>query len=402
LGRWLCLLGVGVCLSACLGPVPSSRESPVAPRPFDSGLGGNSHSLVRLSPAEIPSLIDDSSIPELVVAVQQSVGYYRSLPSDRFFYLGPDVYTADEMAASLEHFLFVMEGEKGDRREALARDFHVYASVGSDHQGTVVYSAYYEHSLQASLKKTKRFRFPLYGRPPDLEEERFPNGDRRVFRKSNLGRTPYYTRKDIDSDFVLAGRDLEIAWADDPVEIFFLQVQGSGWLLLPDGSRVRVRYAGNNGHPYQSVGGAMIEQGILPRKKFSRKAMVDYLASHPDERQKILNKNSRYIFFKIDQGSLKDKAVGSLNLPLTPGRSVALDPQVFPPGALAWMSTSGRNNVQRFVLSQDEGGAIKGPGRVDYFVGSGAEAEAYAVGLWEKGRLFFLAKKRGGTAGGGR
>jgi membrane-bound lytic murein transglycosylase A len=395
-------VGVSLTLAGCLGPLPTSRNIPVSSQPEALVVRGDAGALIRLPSTDFPTLYDDGSFPDLSESIQQSVKYYRSLPSGHSFIFGPDVYSAEEMADSLDFFLYVMKGDVSTRTEALKRDFHVYASVGSDGKGTVVYSAYYEHSLKASLEKTERFRYPLYGRPPDMEEERGATGERRVFRKAGVGRTPYYTRAEIDGGQVLAGRGLEIAWADDPVEILFLQVQGSGWLLLPDGSRLRVRYAGNNGHPYTSVGGYMIEQGIVPRKEFSRKSMVAYLASHPDERQGILNKNSRYIFFHIDRGSLKEKAVGSLNLPLTPGRSVATDPKVFPPGALAWMSTSGRNNVQRFVLSQDEGGAIKGPARVDYFVGSGEEAETYAVGLWEKGRLFFLVKKRGGTTDGGR
>jgi membrane-bound lytic murein transglycosylase A len=399
---WVGWVGGCLTLAGCLGPLPTARNTSVSSQSGDTVVRGDAGALIRLSPSEFPTLYDDGSLQDLAESIQQSATYYRSLPSGHSFPFGPDVYTAEEMADSLDYFLYLMRGDVSTRTEALKRDFHVYASVGSDGNGTVVYSAYYEHSLKASLVKTKRFRYPLYGRPADLEEERLANGERRVFRKVGMGRSLYYTRAEIDGGQVLAGRGLEIAWADDPVEIFFLQVQGSGWLLLPDGSRLRVRYAGNNGHPYASVGGYMIEQGIVPRKEFSRKSMVAYLASHPDKRQGILNINSRYIFFQIDRGSLKEKTVGSLNLPLTPGRSVATDPQVFPPGALAWMSTSGRKNVQRFVLSQDEGGAIKGPARVDYFVGSGEEAETYAVGLWEKGRLFFLVKKRGGITDGGR
>ncbi|MBK8575064.1 MAG: MltA domain-containing protein [Elusimicrobia bacterium] len=303
------------------------------------------------------------------------------------------------MAESLESFRELLGSGRADINDVLRREYAVYSSVGSDGQGTVVFSSYYEHSLRASLVKTGSFRFPLYARPPDLEEISV-GGERKVTRRGSDGRRPYFTRKEIDSGRVLQGQGLEIAWAEDPVEIFFLQVQGSGWLLLPNGDQVRVRYAANNGHPYHSVGGAMIERGIIPKEKFSRKAMVDYLASHPDERQNILNVNPRYVFFKIDRGPTKDRAFGSLNLPLTPGRSVALDPKVFPPGALAWMETVGKYRVKRFVLNQDEGGAIKGPARMDYFAGSGDEAERYAVGFWEKGRLYFLVKKRGGRSEG--
>lgn len=289
----------------------------------------------------------------------------------------------------MDYFKAVLRSGRSDIQQILQRDFQIYSSVGSDRLGNVLFSSYYEHSLRASLVKTSRFRYPLYGRPPDLEER-----ERKIFRRGT--RSPYFSRKEIDTDQALRGRNLEIAWADDPVEIFFLQVQGSGWLLLPDGDRVRIRYAANNGHPFRSLGGALIDKGLIPRDTFSRKALVDYLASHPDQRQKLLNENPRYVFFKLDGGPTQEWAYGSLNVPLTAGRSVALDPAVFVPGALAWMETTGKYRVRRYVLNQDEGGAIKGPGRVDFFAGSGPEAEKYAVGFWEKGRLYFLVKRRGG------
>jgi membrane-bound lytic murein transglycosylase A len=378
--------------SSCRGPLPRAGKG-VSPSPEV----GTTGALVRVDLSETPNFMDDGDRAGVLEAAEKSAGYYRSLPVGRQFILGGDTYSAGEMAESVESFRQLMASGRADITDVLRREYAVYSSVGSDGQGTVVFSSYYEHSLRASLVKTGSFRFPLYGRPPDLEEISV-EGERRVSRRGSDGRRAYYTRKEIDSGLVLRGQGVEIAWAEDPVEIFFLQVQGSGWLLLPNGERVRVRYAANNGHPYRSVGGAMIARGIISKEKFSRKAMVDYLASHPDERQDILNLNPRYVFFKIDRGPTKERAYGSLNLPLTPGRSVALDPRVFPPGALVWMETAGKYRVKRFVFSQDEGGAIKGPARVDFFAGSGPESERYAVGFWETGRLYFLVKKRGGTS----
>lgn len=385
--RILTLVVMGLGMTGCRGPIPRSTRQGMPP--FEKGGEGP---LVRLDWSQVPSFSDDSAVADLSVAVQKSLGYFRSLPSAQRISLGPDVYTASEMADSLDFFLTLLDPAREDRWEILKRDFNVYASVGSDTDRTVVFSSYYEHSLRASLNKTEKYRFPLYARPPDLEE--VSEGKSKKMVRRGGGQRPYFTRQQIDGDLALQGQGLEIAWADDPVEIFFLQVQGSGWLLLPNGERLRVRYAGNNGHPYQSVGGSMIQRGIIPKEKFSRKAMVNYLASHPRERQSILNVNPRYIFFKIDRGPTSPWAYGSLGVPLTPGRSVALDPALFPPGALAWMETQGRSKVRRFVVNQDEGGAIKGPARVDFFAGSGDEAQKFAIGFWEKGRLYFLAKKK--------
>jgi membrane-bound lytic murein transglycosylase A len=332
----------------------------------------------------MPDFVDDGDRAGLINAAKQSAAYYRALPSGRKITVGGDTSSAREMAESLDYFGNLMASGRENIKEILSRDFRVYSSVGSDGQGAVVFSSYYEHSLQASLHRTSRYQYPLYGRPADLAEIT-ENGERK---------RPYYTREEIDSGNVLGGKGLEIAWADNPVDIFFLQVQGSGWLLLPNGEKLRVRYAGNNGHPFKSVGGYMIGKGLIPKEKFSRKAMVDYLANHPNDRQKILNANPRYVFFKIDKGPTSPWAYGSLNVPLTPGRSVAMDPALFPPGALAWMESQGKSKVRRFILNQDEGGAIKGPARVDYFAGSGEEAEKFAVGFWEKGRLYFIVKKK--------
>lgn len=370
--------------SACRGPLPRGGGRVGHPPPVE-----RAGALVRVNPSQMPDFVDDGDRAGLINAAKQSADYYRALPSDRKIVLGPDTYSAREMAGSLDYFRHLIESGRGNIRDVVQRDFRVYSSVGSDGQGTMVFSSYYEHSLQASLHRTSRFQYPLYGRPADLEEIT-ENGERKVVRRGR----PYYTREEIDSGNVLGGQALEIAWADNPVDIFFLQVQGSGWLLLPNGERLRIRYAGNNGHPFKSVGGYMMSRGILPKEKFSRQAMVDYLASHPDERQTILNANPRYVFFKIDKGPTSPWAYGSLNVPLTPGRSVAMDPAVFPPGALAWMESHGKSKVRRFVLNQDEGGAIKGPARVDYFAGSGEEAEKFAVGFWENGRLYFIVKKQ--------
>jgi membrane-bound lytic murein transglycosylase A len=378
------LVLICVFCSACRGPLPRGGGRVGRPAPVENG-----RSLVLVNSARLPDFVDDGDRAGLITAAKQSADYFRALPSGRKIAVGGDTYSAREMAESLDYFRNVIASGRGNLKEILQRDFKVYASVGSDGQGTVVFSSYYEHSLQASLQRTSRYQYPLYGRPADLEEIT-ENGERKVVRRGR----PYFTREEIDSGKVLGGQGLEIAWADNPVDIFFLQVQGSGWLLLPNGERLRIRYAGNNGHPFKSVGGYMMSRGILPKEKFSRQAMVDYLASHPDERQTILNANPRYVFFKIDKGPTSPWAYGSLNVPLTPGRSVAMDPAVFPPGALAWMESQGKSKVRRFVLNQDEGGAIKGPARVDYFAGSGDDAEKFAIGFWEKGRLYFLVKTK--------
>lgn len=365
----------------CLGPV--ARQSPVPPGPPAVPPPVVSGAMERLDPAAYPVFEDDMALKGLAAALRQSLRYYEGQPPNRVYVFGPDRYNAAELADSTRHAIALVDKNPPDLAARWRQDFLVYRSVGMDKDRTVVHSSYYEHDLRGALKRGGRYKFPIYGRPADLER-----------------RKPYYSRKQIDSDKVLAGRKLEIAYADDPVEIFFLQVQGSGWLRLSDGRRLRLRYAGNNGLPYKSVGGHMIESGLISREKFSRETMVNYLAAHPQTRQKILNHNPRYVFFQFDHGPNKEFAYGSLNVPLTPYRSVALDHGLFPAGALGWLEVDTKNAGRRFIVNQDEGGAIKGPARLDYFVGGGPEAEKFAIQFWEKGRVYFLVRKRGGTEDG--
>jgi membrane-bound lytic murein transglycosylase A len=375
--------------AGCLGPVARRGAAP-APAPRPAAVGG----LIRLDGAAGPALTDDAARPDLVRALRASVDFYVRQPADRKFFFGSDSHTAADLADAYGRLADALADGGVDLPERVRRDFVVYMSAGTDADRTVVFSSYYEHELAASLKRTDRYRYPLYARPADLEERVAANGVKSVVRRTAGAGRPYYTREEIDSKGVLRGRGLEIAWADDPVHVFFLQVQGSGWLRLPDGKRLRVRYAGNNGHPYKSVGGHLIATGVLPGEKFSRRTMVAFLEKSP-RRQHYLNVNPRYVFFQIDRGVNREKVFGSINAPLTGGRSVATDFSLFPAGALGWMETTEDIPVARYILNQDEGGAIKGPGRVDFFAGGGPDAEKFAVSFWEKGRLYFLAPRRG-------
>lgn len=390
-----------VAASGCLGPVRRSPSSAPAVAPAVSAPAGGA-GLMRLSADRTPEFLDDLDREDLGIAVRAGLRYFEKQPPERRYYFGADAYTAVEMADGLRLIDGWLASDPADFGRRVREAFWVYQSTGAAPDGAIVFSAYYEHDLDASLTRTSSHTVPIYGRPSDLEEAVSAGGDKTVGRRVGGALRPYWSREDIDSRGRLSGRGLEIAWAADPLDVFFLQIQGSGWLRLPDGERLRIRYAGNNGHPYRSVGGTMIERGLIPRESFSRQAMKDYLRTHADTRQSLLNVNPRYVFFQIDRSDLKDAAFGSLNVPLTPRRSIATDPAVYPPGALAWMETDTKNKTARFVLNQDEGGAIKGLGRVDYFVGGGPAAETYAVGFWEKGRIYFLAKRRGGTERGSR
>lgn len=360
--------------------------------------------------------MDDASTESLKAAVLESARYYERLSPDTRFSVGADTYSARELADSM-NYLSGLIGEP-DWTARLRDDFAVYQSTGKDEARTVVYSAYYEPTLSARLAPDAVYRYPIYGRPEDLVDadlglfEPSLQGMRIAGRVQGRQLVPYYTRQDIDALGALKDTGRAIAWAKDPMDIFFLQVEGSGWLDLGGGSRRRIRFDGHNGRKYVSVGLYLIESGRIPRERFNRDAMVRYMRENPAARQQILNVNPRYVFFRLDDSSAAVHAFGNIGAALTPGRSIATDPRLFPKGALAWIDvgSEGRGGggtasppilrpsvppIRRFVLNQDEGGAIKGPARVDFFVGGGDAQEKMAFSLWHPGRLYFLVKKKG-------
>jgi membrane-bound lytic murein transglycosylase A len=355
---------------------------------------------LRLETPEIPAFQDDMDTASLKSAALQSLAYYQSVPDTQLFVLGQDTYTAHEMADSMAFLSTLLDGPTnyGDLFSVLRSSFTWYQSVGTDPNKTVVFSSYYEPTIAVRRAKSKPYQFPLYARPADLIDvdlslfDPLYQGMHVAGRREGNALVPYLTRADIDSRKLLAQEGLELAWSKDPLDILDLQIEGSGWLDFGDGNPQRIRYDGNNGRKYRSVGQYVISTGRIPAKKFSRTAFLHYMASHPKQRQTLLNVNERYIFFRIDTSTAAPFAYGDISVPLTPGRSIALDPKLFPKGVLAWINVA--SGPRRFMLNQDEGSAIQGPGRVDVFAGHGPEAKQFATHFWNQGQLYFLVKKR--------
>ena len=211
---------------------------------------------------------------------------------------------------------------------------------------------------------------------------------------------PYYTRREIREQEVLADRGLEIAWVEDRVDLFFVEVQGSGAIRFPDGSELGIGVGASNGRPYRSIGRFLIDEGLVPAEEMSMQAIRRYLAAYPEEVPRVLNHNESFIFFRTRD----TPPIGSLGQPVTPVRSIATDYRIFPRGALTFIDTrrptvdsDGRvvdgEPLRRFMLNQDTGGAIRGPGRVDVFWGRGDDAAETAGRMQQTGRLFFLVPR---------
>jgi membrane-bound lytic murein transglycosylase A len=274
-------------------------------------------------------------------------------------------------------------------------------SSADPRQAEVLFTGYYQPEIDGSLVQTEVYRYPIYGYPADLvTAEAGENGGKAVGRIDQEKFVPYYSRQEIDQLGLLQGRGLEIAWVKDPIELFFLHIQGSGLLRLPDGSTLGVGYAGQNGWPYRSIGRLLIDNGKLTREEMSMQRLRRYLNDNPNEQNEIFAYNESYVFFRV----VPNGPLGSLGVPVTPQRTIATDSRLFAKGALALIQTelpiigsigelSGWRPVTRFVLNQDTGGAIRGPQRADYYFGSGDQAGAFAGYMNRPGKLFFLQLK---------
>ena len=283
-------------------------------------------------------------------------------------------------------------------REFFESHFEVRPVYAEDGESQGLITGYYEPLLKGSWQRSEVFRYPLYGVPKDLLivdlGEIYPElKSMRLRGKLDGNRVvPYYDRAQLnDNEDLLQGT--EILWVDSLVDVFFLHIQGSGRVQLTDGSTAAVGYAEQNGHPYQSIGKVLIEMGELERDQVTLFTIKDWLKSNPNRLNEVLSRNPSYIFFELRDGQA-DGPLGSLNVALTPRRSIAVDRSVIPLGAPVWLQTTlpdeQQSPLNTLMLAQDTGGAIKGHVRADVFWGRGDEAEKLAGLMKQQGKLFVL------------
>lgn len=278
--------------------------------------------------------------------------------------------------------------------------FTPYQVLGAEDRDSGLVTGYYEPLLNGSRTRTPRYRYPLYAPPDDLLTidlgSVYPELKNMRLRGRLAGKkvVPYYSRAEIgDNPAALKGK--ELFWVDDPVELFFLEVQGSGRLRLPDGSLARVGYADQNGYPYRSIGKRLVETGELTLDKASMQGIKEWAKKNPGKLNDLLDYNASVVFFRELPGG-EDGPPGALGQPLTPGRSIAVDPRSIPLGAPVFLATTWPNTTQplnRLVLAQDTGGAIRGNVRADFFWGFGDEAGKLAGAMKQKGRMWLLLPK---------
>lgn len=237
-----------------------------------------------------------------------------------------------------------------------------------------LFTGYFEPELDGSRTKSDRFRFPLYKMPREAKQQ-----------------STWLSRREIETSGVLNGRGLEIAWVDDSVELFFLQIQGSGRVRLQDGSYLRVGYRGSNGHNYRSIGVELVRRGIYNSHQVSAQVIKNWVRRNPVDGAELLRHNDSYVFFReVSKVPAHRGPLGAMNRSVTDMRSVAVDPKFTPLGAPVWLEKDGKNPLRRLMMAQDTGSAIKGAQRADIFFGTGDEAGKAAGRLKDTGRMIVL------------
>ncbi|MGK7942783.1 MAG: murein transglycosylase A [Crocosphaera sp.] len=298
--------------------------------------------------------------------------------------------TRDRVRRSLIRFQQLLKTAKTPEalQTAIEKEFILYQSVGHDNQGTVHFTGYFEPVYTASRQRTSEYRYPLYFEPKDFESWENPHPTRLELEgKDGLGHNS-----------IIRGN--ELIWMRDRLEAYLVHVQGSARLKLTNGQTITVGYDSSTDYPYVSIGKEVVKDGIFSLDQLTLPRLMDYLNKNPEQLSNYLPRNNRFIFFRETNGAPPQ---GNLSVPVTAERSIATDKSIMPPGALAliktpipYISKTGEMEtklVSRYVLDQDTGSAIKGPGRVDIFMGTGKEAGDRAGLISNTGQLYYLLLK---------
>jgi membrane-bound lytic murein transglycosylase A len=328
----------------------------------------------------------------LLAAIDHSLRYLQTKQAAEAYRKNPvSGVSRSRVQRSLKRFrqLLVTLPSGTALQTAVKREFTFYQSKGNDDQGTVAFTGYFEPIHTASRFPTQEFRYPIY---------RLPSG-------FSSWKTPHPTRLQLEGEDGLQFRrsklrGLELAWLRDRLEAYLIQVQGSARLQLTDGTTMSIGYADHTSYPYTSIGKELVKTGKIRQQDLTLPTLIQYFTKNPMDLNEYLPRNQRFVFFEETGGGA---ATGSLGVPVTPERSIATDKSIFPPGALALIQTQipyinklgqlEQNLVTRYVLDQDTGGAIKGAGRVDIFMGTGRAAGDRAGLINSTGKLYYLLLK---------
>jgi membrane-bound lytic murein transglycosylase A len=378
-GRFLaaCLLAA-LALASCAPKPPPPDRLTLAPARFE----------------QLPGWSEDAQ-GEAIVALRRSCDAFAKLADDSP--IGPAGLAgrAADWRVPCTAASQIDPADTAAARRFFETEFVPFALANND-QKTGLFTGYYEAELHGSRQREGRFTTPVLKRPPDLvmvDLGQFRpawRGERIAGRVESGQLKPYATRADIERG-VLTQRKLELLWVDDPVDAFFLQIQGSGRVILTDGSVVQLGYDGQNGQAYVPIGRLLADRGLLPRDEVSMQSIRAWLAAHPDEAASLMNENPSYVFFRELRGA---GPLGAQGIVLTPGRSLAVDRSFLPLGVPLWLDAADPaepgGRLRRLLVAQDTGGAIRGPVRGDVFWGYGKPAAERAGMMKDRGSYYLL------------
>ena len=377
------LLALALLAAAC-GPSPETQQVPGEPAP-------------QLRPWSFDQLPgwDEDRHGEALTAFRRSCAAFDRAPADKAVAPANVGGRVADWLEACRAAAGIASNKDQAARQFFEDRFRPYAvSDGGRDEG--LFTGYFEPELHGNWRKDADYRWPLYGRPGDLvsvDLGRFRDslkGQRVAGRLRGNRLVPFESRADIEQG-ALDGKDLELLWVDDPIDAFFLHIQGSGRVRMADGDVVRVGYAATNGHPYLAIGRELIARGVMRREDVSMQSIGAWLRANPEAASDVMWRNRSFVFFRLLTG---DGPVGAQGVPLTPGRSLAVDRRFVPLGAPVWIDTTdpleAERPLRRLLVAQDTGGAIKGVVRGDVFWGFGTQAAERAGRMRETGRVFLL------------
>ena len=361
-----------------------------------------------------PFFKDTGDIANFFKSAKLNLEYLKTLSNKKILYnFGDRKITPALLIKTNEKIIEIMKStdDINNLNKLILENFEIYELKPSTNE--VIFSSYYEPILEASLTKTKEYKYPIYKRPPDMIEVNLEDFDEKYKGQKLTGRlsdnklVPYFTRDEIDYKKILVGKNLELAYFKSMADVMDLHIEGSGILKLTDGKYIKAKFAATNSQKFKGWMSALVDMGLVKREDLTAKTAKEFIDSNPELERAVLSQNKRYTFFKLEE--IKDIEAGpegTYGYPLVPARSIAIDNSLIPLGALAFMQTNfpdvdekgtlyGIKPDSRFVFCHDTGGAIKGA-RVDFFIGNGDKAKTFAYSLWEKGKLYLLIVKNTG------
>ncbi len=380
-------------------PAPADK---ISPSPLPNQMAASRRVSPESAAADFPMIIsDDFDRESLKQVIENQLAVMQHANLSQQVRLGRLFPTKGELKETLEAFLNLLRQTPDAQTfyQRVREEFAFY-KAGNGKRKKMLFTGYYTPVIEASLVRTEEYIYPLYRLPDDPTELSFiSQGDDM---DEELSAQPWrtFTRKQIDHYGILQNQNLEIAWLKDDLERFFLHIQGSGMLLLPTGKTQGLRFAGANSYDYAGIGKLMMKDGVLGPGQRSMQGIKKYLREHPEEIPKYFYQNKRYIFFAFTDEGPKGAGGGEL----IGGRSIATDKSIYAPGGLALIfvrkpvlngnnEIAGWKRVARFVVDQDTGSDIKGPGRADFYFGTGYQAGVMAGNFKEWGEVYYLLKK---------